>query len=800
MSKVAGRTLRGAAAVLGMGLLFLVAETVPALAEIEQIIVTTRKKAENLEQVPVAATAFTMKDLERYNTDNLEKLSTLTPSLTIVASSSGSGGAIYLRGIGTPSTSAGFEQAVSINLDGIAISRGNAVQQGYFDMAHVEVLKGPQSLYYGKNSPGGIISIRSADPGDSFEALARLGYEFTSREVYGEAIVSGPINDKVGARLAVRGTGSSGFMHNDAPYRAGADPLGFDIPGADQKRVGGKEQFLGRLTLTFKPTDRFDANLKVSGTTFTDDGAGSLIQLRSCPVGGHAQPIFGVSDPAEDCVLNKHMSRSSAPPEIVVDWPDAKGGKIYTDYHSILASLTMNQRFDKVTVSSVTGYYYFKTKYFDNYDFSGSGQVFAGEDTKYTAISEELRANTTFDGPFNLLAGVYYQNTALRFENSSRIAPLPPDPRNGKYHSWERPTRTDGETWSIFGEATINVTDQIELAGGARWTRETKDSSMYNAFVHAYLAALFLPEGQAITDHFVDDNVSPQVTLTWRPNRDLTFYGAYKTGYKSGGFSNGYTLVAGSTADDANFDSEKAQGGEIGAKMSLLDNSMRLNLAAYRYTYKNLQVNVFDAASTSFKVENAAAARTTGLDVDLLYAPPSVDGLTIRGAYNFNKGVYTNFIGACYAGQTPAQGCTELPNNGVPTSQDMSGVPLIFAPRHSGNVGFTYDWAVGNLFRATLATDLRFTSSYETEGLNRPDGRQKGFVTLDASLTLYDDGHGWEFKLIGQNLTNKYYSVGGGDRPLTGSGTGTAAGVPADLDATIASPRQIGVQVTVHFH
>lgn len=798
MSKLAGKTLRGAAAVLGMGFLYLAAETAPAFAEIEQIIVTTRKREENLEQVPVTASAFTASDLERYNTDSLTKLSTLTPSLTIVQSSSGSGGAIYLRGIGTSSTSSGFEQAVSINLDGIAISRGNAVQQGYFDMQGVEVLKGPQSLYYGKNSPGGIISIRSADPGDSFEALARAGYEFTADEAYGEAIVSGPINDKVGARLAVRASGSRGFMHNDAPMRPGADPLGFDIPGADQKRVGGREQFLGRLTLTFEPTDNFDANLKVSGTTFSDDGAGSMVQLRNCPVGGAAQPIFGVPDPAENCEMDKHMSRSSAPPGIVVDWPAAKGGKIYSNYHSILAALSMNLRFDKLTISSVTGYYDFGTRYFDNYDFSGSGQVFAGEDTQYSAFSQELRANTTFEGAFNFLAGVYYQNTSLHFQNSSRIAPLPADPRNGKLHSWERPTRTSGETWSLFGEATIDVTDTLELAGGARWTQETKNSSMYNAFVHAFLAPFFLPEGVAITDRFKDDNVSPQATLTWRPTDNLTVYGAYKTGYKSGGFSNGYTLVAGSTAADADFDSEKADGGEIGAKMTVLDNTLRLNLAAYRYTYKNLQVNVFDAASTSFKVANAAAARTTGFDVDVLYVPAGLDGLTLRGAYNFNKGTYTRYLGACYAGQTPAQGCTELPNNGIPTSQDMEGVSLILAPRHSGNVGFTYDWALSDRYRISLTSDLRFSSAYESEGLNRPDGRQKSFATIDASLTFYDEGR-WEVALVGQNLTNKYYSVGGGDRPLTGSGTGTVAGVPADLQGTLGRPRQLGLQLTVRF-
>jgi len=131
----------------------------------DDIIVTARLRAESLLDVPVAVTALGKNDLERYGSASLTAIAQQTPNIIINKSSSGGGGQITLRGISTAAGQAGFDQAVSVNLDGIQTSRGRTVTQGFFDLQQVEVLKGPQALFFGRNSPAGVISLISAGPG-----------------------------------------------------------------------------------------------------------------------------------------------------------------------------------------------------------------------------------------------------------------------------------------------------------------------------------------------------------------------------------------------------------------------------------------------------------------------------------------------------------------------------------------------------------------------------------------------------------------------------------------------------------
>ena len=172
--------------------------------QLETVISTARQRQEELKDIPVVATAFTPAALERYAIDDLQKVAQATPQMIIGNGSSGAGPVLYIRGVGSNGGSAGFDPAVGIVIDGVFYSRGRFVMQGFFDMAGVEVLKGPQALYYGKNNSAGLISMRTATPGDEFEALARVGYEFEADEIMSEAVVSAPLSDKFGIRLAVR--------------------------------------------------------------------------------------------------------------------------------------------------------------------------------------------------------------------------------------------------------------------------------------------------------------------------------------------------------------------------------------------------------------------------------------------------------------------------------------------------------------------------------------------------------------------------------------------------------------------
>src|SRR5690606_10265777 len=123
---------------------------------------------------------------------------------------------VSIRGIGTTSLDPGIDQSVSLNIDGMQFTQGSAYSIGMFDMAQVEVLKGPQALFFGKNSPGGVVSIRTADPGDELEVMGSVGYEVKARTMRTEAVLSGPITDSLGLRLAGAYSSTDGYFKNNA--------------------------------------------------------------------------------------------------------------------------------------------------------------------------------------------------------------------------------------------------------------------------------------------------------------------------------------------------------------------------------------------------------------------------------------------------------------------------------------------------------------------------------------------------------------------------------------------------------
>ena len=193
------------------------------------IVVTARKRAESLISVPVAVTALGAQQLQRYNVTNLEQISQLAPQLTITTVASGSGASISIRGIGSVGEDPGVDQSVGVYIDNVGIGRGRIIGVSMFDISQVEVLKGPQALFFGKNSPAGVVSLTSAGPGDRLEGRVVGGYEIVANERYVDAAIGGPLSSTFGARLAVHASGMDGFIHNHAVPLT--DPLtGLETP------------------------------------------------------------------------------------------------------------------------------------------------------------------------------------------------------------------------------------------------------------------------------------------------------------------------------------------------------------------------------------------------------------------------------------------------------------------------------------------------------------------------------------------------------------------------------------------
>ena len=775
------------------------AVTPPAAAEasapsvsapgVEEIIVTARKKDETLLDVPVAVSAVSAGDLSRYAATDLGKIGQMVPQVIIAKTGGGGAGASFsIRGVGSSALDAGIEQTVALNVDGLQISRGRLVTQSFFDMQQVEVLKGPQALFFGKNSPGGVISLRTAGATDSFEGYVRGGYEFNAAERIVEGAVSGPISDTLKYRFAGRASKMDGWLKNDAgPVTMPSDP-DYPTAGAAHRNDPGTEEFLGRLTLAWQPTDAFDATLKVFGSDLSDNGetAGTELICDGSPrtldllSGGY------VTDPYGDCSLNGRRSLGAMNPTRASQYPGAKDGKPYTDYNSLLTSMTANYKFETMQLTSVSGYWRYKNASFDNFGFDSSNAVLGYNEDKSNSFTQELRLSSNFDSPVNFTVGLYYETGNRDTEGNGFVAPVGNDSRNGLYNNWTLLTTNSNDAYSGFAQLTWKILPELELAGGARYTREEKKIRVGNSFVNDQFAGLGITadEGVFTNGTFKDEDVSPEATLSYHPTRNSTFYVAYKTGYKSGGFSNPAILSAGQDVNVLGFKSESAEGGELGAKGEFLDRRLTITSAIYTYKFDGLQLTSFNPTPPSFTIRNAASARTSGAEIESSFV--ATEELRIRAAVGYNRAKYLNFDSApCYAGQTEAQGCFASTN-----TQDLSDTALVRAPKWNVTGGVTWDHEIASNLFMGLSADANYSSGYWMQENQNPISWQDGFTRLNASARLYEGNNAWEIALIGRNLTDEHYGVASADKPF---------GTPDAIWVSVGRTREILLQGTYRF-
>lgn len=785
--------------------------------ESNDIVVTARRRTENLISVPVTVTAITRDQISARGINSLNDIAKTIPQL-IIGGGGGSfqGGTVALRGIGANDGNNFGDQAVGFYIDGVLVARSTPRQMAELDLQQVEVLKGPQALYYGKNSPGGVVVLRSADPGDAFDVGGNIGYEFKAHQIRGQAYISAPLTDSFGVRLAFGGATMRGWAKNIATPST--------IYTRTSKWEPSDREINGRATFKFDNGGPFKARLKIAYGDLENSGPSGETQLVNCVLGF---PQTGPSGP-NDCRADNrtvHVNLgtrfgtggiNTVTGSTITGDPLFRDGKTFGRFRQILSGVEMNyQLSDRIALSSITGYYRAHTNLLDDFlqhdstfpfnpvaGAAGTGGFLAAyNDLTIREISQELRLTSSFDGPLNLMLGGYFQDQSLQQLNGTRVNAVNPIALGPPAR-----TTTKGTTYSAFVSVSYKPVEQVELSGGLRYTHEEKQFGFFR------LLPGVLPASQGGGVYSADDrvptlvpkrifhNVSPEAVLSWRPTERLTAYVSWKRGFISGGFNPAASGGNVAILPDRSYDQQVVEGFEGGMKALLFAETLRTNFAVFDYKINGLQVSRANPADGSQSISNAASARSKGLEVDATFKTP-LKYLRLNGAIAYTNARYLRYnTSPCFGGQSIAEGCN-LGLNGTGTAftqQDLRGAPLPRAAKWAAALGADYERhdAAGNLLGLSL--DGNYSSKFYTDGGNAPGGIQKAYWLFDASAR-YKMQNGTEIALIGRNLTNKYYFLRSSAATFTGSGTGSLVAVHSDMAAVISRPREIWVRLGYKF-
>ena len=755
----------------------------PAL---DEIIVTAQKRVQKLEDVPISLTALNGTKLEETGITSVTGISDYTPSFNMTQT--GIGTNIAIRGISS-GVNQGFEQSAAMFVDGIHYGRAQLARAPFLDVERIEILRGPQSILFGKNSTAGAISIINAKPGSEHTGSLSLSYDPDLGDREGRLVLSGPISETVGGRLAILSRTTNGFIENTT---------------LDRNESADKDQVV-RATLEWKPTDTWDITLKLEDGSF--DSNGRNIEVIK-PVTNPA--LNATNDPNPYRTILSYLTAGNYQLDTTQDGKrQSNGDYSYNDTSNV--TLTAEHDIGDLTLTSVTGYNGYTYSELCDCDFTGAPGFNIFSDEKYHQVSQELRLTSDADQKVSWIGGLFYQGSNIKFHDkvyvptNSVIATAVSALLRGA--STQRDFNQDTSLYAVFGQATWNISDSNRLILGGRYSSETKDADRKQ--YHVSPAGDVLPLGtvndpynklwvgfkvdpHSISGDRKESGFDPQVVFQQDLNKTDRLYASYTTGFKSGGYdvraNSAPTALGGlypgaDTDGSWEFQKEKVKNYEVGGKF-LFAGAAELNVAVFRSDFTDMQTSQFDG-SLSFNVTNAGEARVQGIEIDSRWAITS--DLLARGGVSYLDFEYLDFPnGQCAFGQPATSG----------TSCDQTGMRREFVPKYQGNIGFDYDINFASGWKITNTLDLIFNSGYLTTPSLDSRMEQSSYSKINARIALTSPEETWTIALVGKNLTDESVITYANGLPVASVLTkGAGSGYYAFYEPS----RSVALQATVKF-
>jgi len=764
-----------------------------ASTTLEEVVVTAQKRAESLQDVPISVSAMSGDKLAEAGIPSFQDFSAYVPNLNVTSNAIGD--VISIRGIQS-GILASIEQSVGTYVDGVYRGRGSQSRFSFLDVGMVEVLRGPQGTLFGKNTIGGALNITSAKPTEELEAQLSAQYEVEHEETELQGYVSGPLSDSLRGRFAFLSRDrNDGWVHND--YYDQGEPQ--------------QDELAGRISLEWDVSDDLLVKFKYEQGDWDNKGQ-AFEEFIVSPTLAGAYAALGVAGNTQPGDQTTAIGNNR--PGI-----DYGASQVFTG-DSEESALQLDYQLGSGTVTAIMGYSAYDFERDLDADFNAFDGIGFEEREDFDQTSLELRYVSDLGDGFEYIAGMYWQDSNLDLGAKSNFNVDPADPDSlgplaigsliaegiapdlataaamvGSIGAFTRAATMsqETETLAFFAQGTLDLRDDLRLTVGARYGEEERDATQgvhcaeWDTFNNndASCTPLQLVLGEFTPHqnnglHRDEENWTWNTNLQWDVNEAVMVYANVSTGVKSGGF-NSFALTA--SPEEAEFDEEKVKAFEIGAKMSLLDGAAELNVAIFDMDYDDLQATIFTGA-TGFKVENAASASISGIEMDGRWQ--LAESLMLRGSLGYVDFEFDEYDNAgCTNAQKaalgfaglftkPAVGTTsggatavDLDGDGLTDTceQDLSGGTNAYTPELSASLSLEHEMDLGEFYLRTVV-DANYMDEHHTAMDNDPLAFQDAYTLWNLTLTLGAQDDSWDVSLIGRNLTDEEYISYSNDMPL----------------------------------
>ena len=700
------------------------------------IIVTATRSETLLSKTPVALTAITGDALLSAGITNPTTLGEQVPNLSI---DRGNGLQITIRGITSSDGTEKGDPSAAFLTDGIYIARPQTQEVSFFDIARVEVLRGPQGTLFGRNTTAGLINVITNHPVDRFEASVDASYgNYDSRLLTG--MINVPVTGTLAVRAAVNYDRRDSFLLSGPQTRTSLDPFRDNVSGrlsaawnigSAKLLIVGDYSHIGGQTVNSVPTSNFYTNYNTTGVDPVYSPVSRVEAQRTTnapivtPLGRH-DDVYGV----------------------LADFSYDLGG-VRLNY---LGSYRKFDRHEDLTTIPGTATTVYPSR----------------DDAAYQQNSQELRLSSDF-GPLSVQVGGYYFHET-GYQNFYIFGLLSPTPGTTGYTFGFPQNYVRSVSIAGFGQATLKLTDRLRVTGGARYSHDNK--ARVGATVICRTTACNMA-GDSTSLNNADRNFSK---VTWRAaidydlNSRSLLYAVASTGYKAGGFNDGCQIGTGTgctlSAAALYYEPETITSYEGGLKTRLAGNALHLNLSVFHYNYKGIQLSQLSTicGGPCQVTTNAGQAKVDGVEVEAVA----------------NPGPHTRFDAS--ASWLNARYTDFFP---IPTVS-FAGRKLDRSPEWTATAGITQTIPLPGGANVQAAARTRLSDSYELAALGTLNQfRQPSFTKTDLTLTYNAPAERWYLQGFVRNVENSIV--------VSGASSGTFAGV------AIQDPRTYGARAGFRF-